>query len=169
MKMGETDFLRQMIQTTREYRDRVLKEIDDSGLIDLSFRPSTGMSSLGWLLAHQGAVYDFSLNVLLLDRPPSRPELFKEYVPGTTGDWKRTALEEMLSYYDASEGALIDWIQSQKSSDLDAVIDRENIPKFFCGMSVREVLCNLFAHLNRHTGHLEALRRDFLMKTNHQI
>jgi len=167
--MGDVEFVEQIIQTTREYRDRALKAIEESGLSDLSFRPSTGMSSLGWLLAHQAAVYDFSLNSLLLGQSPSRPDLFQKYIPGTSGDWDGTTLEEIHAYFNAGEQAFIDWIKNQTKSDLELVIDRENIPKFFRGMTIREILTNLFAHLNRHTGHLESLGRDWVARKDHQI
>ena len=83
--MGEIEFVQKMVQTTREYRDRVLKTIIESGLEDLSFRPSTGMSSMGWLLTHQAAVYDFSLNMLIKGQSAAKPELLQSHIPGTSG------------------------------------------------------------------------------------
>lgn len=167
--MGEIESIRRMVQTTREYRNRALEEIAECGLQDLSFRPSTGMSSLGWLLTHQAAVYDFSLNILIKGQSPLKPDLFQSHTPGTSGDWIGNSLDSIQEYYDLAEGAFLDWVGTEMESDLDRVLTDEKIPKFFQGMTIRILLTHLFAHLNRHTGHLEAMRRDYLSSPNYHI
>jgi hypothetical protein len=90
------------------------------------------------------------------------PELFELYKPGTAGDWADTPLSEIQEYFDATEANLLDWVKKAKPTDFERVIEKG--PSFFVGMSCREVLTNGFTHLNYHTGHLTALRRDW-MKT----
>lgn len=167
--MGEIEFIRHMVQTTRDYRERVLKTITESGLEDLSFRPSTGMSSMGWLLTHQAGVYDFSLNMLVKGQPATKPELLMSHTPGTSGDWTGIPLESIKEYYDIAEHSFLEWVETEMSGDLERVLTGDKIPQYFRGMTVRILLTHLFSHLNRHTGHLEALGRDFLAKTNHHI
>lgn len=160
--MGELDFIRDSANSTRKWRDLNLDKMEKEGLTDLSYRPSTGMSSLGWLLAHQGAVYDFSLNVLIKRDTPSNPELFKEYVPGTSGDWTGLSLKKIHEYYDDSEQQFLEWAEQASPDDMTRVIKEGEAPTFFVGMTVREVITSMFAHLNHHNGHLSALVRDWL-------
>ena len=161
--------IHQLAKTTRQWRERALKGIFEIGQTDLSYRPSTGMSSLGWLIAHQAAVYDFSLNHLLLSQPPIKPELFKAHLPGTTGDWSGTTLEEMNQYYDECEAAFLSWVDKSKPADFERIIDGDKIPQFFQGMTVLEVISNLFIHLNHHNGHLSAIKGDLLIKHDTHI
>lgn len=167
--MEEKRMIKQMALTTRKWRDRILQEIEDTGRMDLAYRPSTGMSSLGWLIAHQAAVYDFSLNRLIQSASPLNPKLFKDHLPGTSGEWLGTPLEEMYQYYDLCEGAFITWIENVAPSEFDRVIDSDDIPKFFRGMTVREVISYMFAHLNHHNGHLSAIKGDILTKRSIHI
>ncbi|MFW9849497.1 MAG: DinB family protein [Candidatus Thorarchaeota archaeon] len=167
--MGEKELIRQLAKTTRQWRERALKDILESGQSDLSYRPSSGMSSIGWLIAHQAAVYDFSLNMLLQKKSPINPDLFKAHVPGTTGDWSGVSLDEMNVYYDECESALLDWVDNCESSEFERVIDGEDIPKFFRGMTVLEIFSNMFVHLNHHNGHLSSISGDVQARHDVQI
>ncbi|MHA1577034.1 MAG: DinB family protein [Candidatus Thorarchaeota archaeon] len=168
--MVNADIFRDLANHTRKWRDRVLKQTFECGCTDLSFRPSTGMASLGWLIAHQAAVFDFSLSVLIKNEEPLNPDLFWKYVPGTPGDWDGvTTLEAMHEYYDSSEKALFEWLENAEPSDMSRVHDGERVPKFFAGMTIQEAICNLFVHMNYHNGHLESLRRDWLRQKSIDI
>lgn len=160
--MGELDFIRDSARSTKKWRDMNLEKMNEAGVIDLSYRPRTGMSSLGWVLAHQAAVYDFSLNVLILQREASNPELFKKHIPGTSGDWTGLSLEKIHEYYNDSERQFLDWAEQASPDDMTRVIKEGHAPPFFVGMTVREVITYMFAHLNYHNGHLSALLRDWL-------
>lgn len=148
-------------KSVRTWRDMEIRLISKSGCDDLSYRPRTGMSSYGWVLAHQAAIYDFSLNMLIKQGPPQYPELFKLYSPGTTGEWMETPLTEIQEYYDASEKNLFEWAENADSTDFEKVIAEGTAPSFFVGMTHREVIANAFTHLNYHTGHLTAIRKDW--------
>ncbi|MHA1906583.1 MAG: DinB family protein [Candidatus Thorarchaeota archaeon] len=160
--------IKQLVKTTREWRERALNDILNSGKT-LSYRPSTGMSSLGWLIAHQAAVYDFSLNHLLKSGSPINPELFKAHLPGTSGDYSGTSLEEMNQYYDECEYAFLEWLDNTKPDDFELIIDGERIPKYFRGMSVLEIVSNLIIHLNHHNGHLSSIKGDMMTRRDTQI
>ncbi|MHA2149757.1 MAG: DinB family protein [Candidatus Thorarchaeota archaeon] len=147
-------------KSVRKWRDMEIKLLSEAGCDDLSFRPQTGMSSFGWVLAHQAAIYDFSVNMLIEQEPPMDPELFKLYQPGTTGEWMGTPLSEIQKYYDTTEENLVDWVKKAKPADFDRVIEEGNAPSFFVGMTCRE-LTSAFTHLNYHTGHLTAIRKDW--------
>ena len=148
-------------ESVRKWRDMEIRLLSEAGCDDLSFRPQTGMSSFGWVLAHQAAIYDFSVNMLIEQGSPMNPELFKLYQPGTAGEWVGTPLSEIQEYYDATEANLLDWVKKAKPADFERVIEEGTAPSFFVGMSYREVLTSAFTHLNYHTGHLTAIRRDF--------
>ncbi|MHA2206456.1 MAG: DinB family protein [Candidatus Thorarchaeota archaeon] len=163
--MSELNMVKSLVKTTREWRERALDSFLECDGLDLSYKPSTGMSSAGWLLAHQAAVYDFSLNVLIRNNPPSNPKLFQFYIPGTSGDWMDTPLDEIAEYYSSGENDFLNWFENIPLQELDNIIDREEVPKFFQGMTLWEVIGNMFCHINRHTGHLNSLRRDWLSKT----
>ena len=162
--MGDLDFIKESARSARKWRDMNLEKMNEEGLTDLSYRPRTGMSSLGWILAHQGAVYDFSLNVLILRGQASNPNLFKKHIPGTSGDWTGITLEDTHKYYDDSEKQFLDWAESATPDDMTRRIEEGEAPDFFVGMTVREVITYMFAHLNYHTGHLSAILRDWLAK-----
>lgn len=149
-------------KSVRKWREMEIKLLTEAGCDDFCFRPSSGMSSFGWLLAHQAAIYDFSVNMLIEQGPPMNPEMFELYRPGTAGDWADTPVSEIQEYFDATEANLLDWVKKAKPADFERVIEKG--PSFFVGMTNREALTNAFTHLNYHTGHLAALRRDW-MKT----
>ncbi len=161
MVSHEFEIIKEMAYATRSWRDRALERNVKEGLTDLSYRPESGMSSLGWLLAHQGAVYDFSLNTLILRRKPSNPSFFQKHLPGTDGSWDSTPLEDIMNYYDSTEQDFLNWVETAPDEEMNRVIDEEGIPQFFRGMTVRRAISYLFAHLNHHNGHLDALRRDW--------
>jgi hypothetical protein len=118
------------------------------------------MSAFGWVLAHQAAIYDFSINMLIEQGPPMNPELFELYQPGTKGEWVGTSLEDIQEYYDKTEANLLDWVKKAKPTDFDRIIEEGTAPSFFVGMTCREVLTSAFTHLNYHTGHLTAIRKE---------
>lgn len=160
--MGAFEFIRDSVNTTRKWRDMTLKKMKKEGLADLSYRPRTGMSSLGWLLAHQAAVYDFTLNVLIRQGMASNPELFEKYIPGTSGDWNGIPLTKIHEYYDDSEKQFLNWAEQASPEEMTRLIKEGEAPDFFVGMTIREVITYMFAHLNHHNGHLSALVRDWL-------
>jgi uncharacterized damage-inducible protein DinB len=147
--------------STRKWRDMEIRLLDEAGCDDLSYRPTTGMSSLGWVLAHQAAVYDFSLNMLIKNGPPKNPKLFGLYTPGTSGEWDGTTREEINEYYDSCESDFLDYISKAGETDLERIIQEGKAPSFFVGMTVREVITSAFTHLDYHTGHLTAIRKDW--------
>ena len=147
--------------STRKWRDMEMHLLDEAGCIELSYRPTTGMSSLGWVLAHQAAVYDFSLNMLIKEGPPKNPRLFGLYTPGTSGDWSGTTKEEIKEYYDSCESDFLEYIGNANEDELERKIQEGKAPSFFVGMTVREVITSAFTHLDYHTGHLTAIRKDW--------
>jgi hypothetical protein len=147
-------------KSVRQWREMELKLLKEAGCDDFSYRPKTGMSSLGWILAHQAAIYDFSINMLIEQGPPMNSKMFELYRPGTSGDWAGTPLSEIQEYFDATEANLLDWIKKAEPTDFEQVI--EEGPSFFIDMTNREAITNAFTHLNYHTGHLAALRRDWI-------
>jgi uncharacterized damage-inducible protein DinB len=157
----DTEIFQLLAKATRKWREMELRLLTEAGCIDLSYRPTTGMSSLGWVLAHQAAIYDFSLNMLIKQGPPKNQELFKLYTPGTSGDWEGTPLKQIEDYYDSSERDLLEWIEVASEEELERRIEKGKAPSFFVGQTVREVLTNAFTHLDYHTGHLTAIRRDW--------
>ena len=146
--------------STRKWREMEIRLIDETGNTDLSYHPKTGMSSLGWVLAHQASVFDFSLNMLIKASSPKRPDLFKLYTPGTAGDWGGTSLEEIMEYYDSGERDLLEFTRTASEDDLEKRIPEGKAPSFFVGMTVREVITNIFTHINYHTGHLASIRKE---------
>jgi uncharacterized damage-inducible protein DinB len=166
--MKDTETLKAAMITTRTWRQMEVGLLDKTGCKDLSYRPRSGMSSIGWVLAHQAAVYDYTLNVLIKQASPQNSELFQQYTPGTSGDWNGTSPEEIQAYFESSERALLEWIERAKEVDLERVINDNTVPSFFFGMTVREVLMNTFTHLSYHTGHLTAIRRDWIALQNDQ-
>lgn len=160
--MTDTGTIKIAFEATRKWREMEKRLLDEAGCIDFSYRPRSGMSALGWVLAHQAAVYDYSLNILIKQGSPKNLDLFKIYTPGTSGDWLGTPRDEIQTYYQEVENDLLEWLKSATESELDRVITNKSTPSFFQGMTVREVLMNTVAHLNYHTGHLTAIRRDWL-------
>lgn len=157
MRTNVADFIEAMMNRTKAWRKRAVEDIEKTKHAALSYRPKSGMSSVGWLLAHQGAIYDFSLNVVILGSSPRRPELFSQYIPGTSGDWTGLPKDEIEEYYESGEKDLHAWVCSASDDDLKRVITGEGIPLTFHGMKVIDFIANMFVHLNHHNGHLNAI------------
>ena len=164
MEMNLAYLVRSLAAYTRAWREKAARELREEGCTDLSFRPSSGMSSLGWLLAHQAVVYDFTLNVLIKGESPERPDLFNKYTPGTDGDWADTPLEEIEAYYDSTERAFLACSAQASAEEISRVLEGTSIPEYFRGMRVVDVIANAFVHLNHHNGHLSAIRGDWGQK-----
>ena len=162
--MSDIDFVRSGLKASRTWRNLILSRCKDIGLEDLSYRPRTGMSAFGWILAHQAAVFDFSLNVLIKKQDLANKQLFDLYRPGTDGSWVGTELDEINAYYDSGEFSVIEWIESASNIDFEEIIEEGTAPKFFVGMTIRDVITNMFSHLSFHSGQLESLRRDWLQQ-----
>ena len=158
--MSDIQNTRISAKSVRKWREMEIRLLTDAGC-DLSYRPRNGMSAFGWVLAHQAAIYDFSINMLIEQGPPMNPEMFKLYQPGTTGDYPGTPLAEIQAYYDKTEAHLLEWVEKAKPEDFERVIEEGTAPSFFVGMTCREVLTSAFTHLNYHTGHLAAIRKDW--------
>ncbi|MFW9926634.1 MAG: DinB family protein [Candidatus Thorarchaeota archaeon] len=159
--MSDIQDIQLAAKSVRKWRDMEIHLLSKAGCDDLSYRPRNGMSAFGWILAHQAAIYDFSVNMLIEQGSPMNPEMFKLYQPGTSGDWMGTPLSEIQKYYDETEANMLEWARTATSADFDRVIEKGTAPSFFVGMSCREVLTNGFTHMNYHTGHLTAIRRDW--------
>ncbi len=164
--MNDLEYFQLAAKSTRTWREMEMRLLDESGCNDLSYRPCTGMSALGWVLAHQASIFDFSLNMLIKGGNPKNSELFKLYTPGTSGDWAGTTREEIKEYYDSGERDLLNWIENASESELETKIEAGNAPSFFVGMTIREVLTSTFTHLNYHSGHLTAIRKDWEKQHN---
>ena len=164
--MTSIDMIKDLAKVSRQWRDNELKRLEEAGCTNYSHKPRSGMSSVGWVLAHQAAIFDFSLNMLIKGGPPENPDMFKKYTPGTSGDWDGTSLATIQQYYDDNESALLKWVESASDEDLKRILKGENIPEYFRGMSVQEVIISAFVHLNYHTGHLSAIRRDWSVVTD---
>jgi len=121
------------------------------------------MSAMGWLLAHQAAVYDFVLNMLIRGNPPKNPDFFYSYRGDSsdTGDWKGTPLKEIEDYYDSTEGDFIYWIENTPVEELNRRLDETCISPYHRGMRTIDVISDMFAHLNHHNGHLSAINGDW--------
>ncbi|MGY5873980.1 MAG: DinB family protein [Candidatus Thorarchaeota archaeon] len=159
--MKDVELFRLAANSTRKWREMEIHLLEEAGCDNLSYRPKTGMSSLGWVLAHQASVFDFSLNVLIKAGPPKNPNLFKLYIPGTSGDWAGTTRGEIKEYYDSGECKLLEYIGSASEADIVRTIEEGKAPSFFVGMTIREVVTSAFTHIDYHTGHLTAIRKDW--------
>ncbi len=160
--MSEVDFIKTTALCAREWRDRVLGELTESGCTDLSYRPKSGMSSMGWVLAHQATVLDFTLNGLIKRGSLKNPEMGNVYAPGTSGASDGTLVEEIHEYYDSGEYEFLEWVGKATPDDLARVIQEGEAPAFFVGMAIRKLIATMFAHINYHTGHLQAIHKDWL-------
>jgi len=158
--MNDIENTRISANSVRKWRDMEIRLLTEAGC-NLSYKPKNGMSAFGWVLAHQAAIYDFSINMLIEQGPPMNPELFELYQPGTTGDWEGTSLADIQEYYNTTETNLLDWVKNAKPADFDRKIEKGTAPSFFVGMTCREVLTSAFTHLNYHTGHLTAIRKEW--------
>jgi hypothetical protein len=161
----DNEFVQDSVNNVRAWREKEISKMTESGLVDLSYRPKSEMSSLGWVLAHQAAIYDFTLNFVIrgLKKGHSRfAEIYENYLPGTSGNWDGTEILRIQEYYDFCEQAFLDWSKNASSDDFARIIDEESIPKFFVGKTVRQVITDMFCHLNYHSGHLTAIHRDWI-------
>ncbi len=167
--MYVTDFVKSMVDSTRTLRERAFRSLLKNACDDLSYHPSTGMSSIGWLLAHQAAVYDFVLNMLIRGNPPKNPGLFETYgggSPSDTGDWIGTPLQEIEAYYDSSEKDFIIWIECASIEELNRKLDDSCISQYHQDMRIIDAISDMFAHLNHHNGHLNAIIGDWRWQKN---
>jgi len=163
MKMNVADLVRSLAASTRAWREYALSCLQEEGCADLSYRPRSGMSSLGWVLAHQGAAYDYALNMLLKGNPPKHPELFYKYRGDSEdpGDWAGTSLQEINDYYDSTEKDFLEWAEQISDEGLNIVLDGPEVPQYFKGKRVIDVIAFTFTHLNHHNGHLSAIKEDW--------
>jgi uncharacterized damage-inducible protein DinB len=166
IKMYVGDLVKSLAATTRAWRERAFRNLQEEGCSDLSYRPRSGMSSIGWLLAHQAAAYDYTLNMLIKGKPPKRPDLFYSYRGDSSdkGDWARTSLQEINDYYDTTEKDLLIWFEQASDDELNRILEGTNIPLYYQGMRVIDAVADTFAHLNHHNGHLSAIKGDWCRK-----
>ena len=159
--MTEKLLIKDAIRHLDSWRRAELSQIAASGLTDLSYRPRSGMSSLGWVLAHQVSVFDFTLNGVIKRTTLMYPDLFRSYKPGTNGEWNGVSLERIQEYQKSCEETFLHWVESVNSNELSRVIEDKTLPSFFVGKTVRQVIMDMVCHINTHTGHLGAIRRDW--------
>ncbi len=159
--MNDNELFQLAANSTRKWRDMEIRLLEEAGCDDLSYRPTTGMASPGWVLGHQAAVFDFTLNVLIKQGSPKNEKLAKLYIPGTSGDWVGTSRDEIRDYYDSGERELLEWIETASEPELERVIEEGKAPSFFVGSTVRQVISNTFTHLDYHSGHLTAIRKEW--------
>ncbi|MFX1368889.1 MAG: DinB family protein [Promethearchaeota archaeon] len=166
--MNVTELIKSLAASTRDWREYALRNLQEEGCTDLSYRPKSGMSALGWVLAHQGAAYDFALNMLLKGDSPKYPDLFHKYRGDSEdpGDWSGHSLQEINDYYDLAEKDFIEWVEQRSNEDLNSVLEGSGIPQFFNGMRVIDVIAFTFTHLNHHNGHLSAIKGDWCKQQN---
>jgi len=155
--------IKSFVITTRAWRERLFHNLQDQGCKDLSHRPKSGMSSVGWLLGHQGAAYDYTLNMLIKGKSPKNPDMFYAYVGDSTdnGDWKGNSLEEINGYFTSVETDFLTWFEQVSDKELNRILEGPETPQFFQGMRVLEAITHMFVHLNYHNGHLSAIKGDW--------
>ena len=161
--MEITDVIKSLVKATRAWRERAVHDLQECGCGDLSYRPCTGMSAFGWLLAHQGAAYDYTLNMLIKGGAPKYPDLFYLYRGNSSdsGDWKGTPIEEINEYFDSAERDFLTWFEKASDQELSRVLDGAETPGYYRGKQVMEAITDMFAHLNHHNGHLNAIKNDW--------
>ena len=161
--MDVADLIKSLASTTRAWRERALQNLQEEGCSDLSYRPRSGMSSIGWLLAHQAAAYDYTLNMLIKGEPPKNPNLFFAYRGDSSdkGDWKGTSLQEINDYYDLTEKDLLAWFEQASEKELNRILEGPGTPQYYQGKRVIDAIADTFAHLNHHNGHLSAIKGDW--------
>ncbi|MFX1484684.1 MAG: DinB family protein [Promethearchaeota archaeon] len=162
-EMIAIEFVKSMAASTRAWRERTFHQLQAEGCVNLSYRPYTGMSALGWLLAHQAAAYDYILNMLIKGTEPKNPELFYQYRGDSAdpGEWVGTSLEEINDYFDSAEKDLLTYVGDASNEELSRVLQGDDIPQYFQGMRVTDAIADMFAHLNHHNGHLSAIKGDW--------
>ena len=133
--MNISVLVKSLAASTRNWRERALRSLQEEGCSDLSYRPRSGMSSVGWLLAHQAAAYDYTLNILLKGNPPKHPNLFYKYRGDSddSGEWSGQSLQEINDYYDSSENDFITWVEQASDKQLNRILEGPNIPQYFQG------------------------------------
>ena len=168
MKMHVVDLIEGMIASTRAWRERAFHNLQENGCNDLSYRPRSGMSSIGWLLAHQAAAYDWTLNMLIKGNPPKNPDLFYSYRGDSEdkGDWAGTSLQEINDYYDSIESDFLTYIKRASDNEFNRILEGPNTPQYYHGMRVIEAIADTFAHLNHHNGYLSAISIDWHRQEN---
>jgi hypothetical protein len=124
------------------------------------------MSSIGWILVHQAAAYDWTLNMLIKGNPPKNPDLFYSYRGDAEdkGEWTGNPLQEINDYYDSIESDFLAWFEQASDNELNRILEGANTPQYYHGMRVIEAIADTFAHLNHHNGHLSAIRGDWCRK-----
>ena len=163
MTLEVVELMHSMAQRTRVWRERAIKGYQKFGSDDLGYRPDSGMSSFGWLLAHQAAVYDYSLNVLIKGGSPKNPDLFKMHTPGTDGDWTGVSLKDIEDYYTSSEEDLLAYVRDANDEQL-VLVPEHDMPEPFRGMRVIDLIANTFVHLGHHNGHLNTIVQELTKK-----
>jgi hypothetical protein len=158
------EFVQSMAKRTRIWRERAIKGFQEHGGDNLGYRPASGMSSFGWLLAHQAAVYDYSLNVLILGKPPKSPELFRKHVPGTDGEWTGISKHEIEDYYTSGEEDILAYTKDATDEQL-LLVPEHDMPAPFKGIRVVDLLANTFVHMGHHIGHLNTIVQELEKKT----
>ena len=160
--MEVKDVIRSLAKATRSWRERVVDDLIERGCNNLSYRPCTGMSAFGWLLAHQGAAYDYTLNMLIKGGSPKHPDLFYSYRGDSSdnGDWKGTPIDEINAYFDSVETDFLSWLENVSMDELGRVLEGSDIPDYYRGKRVMDAITDMFAHLNHHNGHLNAIKID---------
>ncbi|MFW9919604.1 MAG: DinB family protein [Candidatus Thorarchaeota archaeon] len=163
--MSSVDFIKSIAKFTRVLRERALQRLQDNGCTDLSYRPATGMSSIGWLLVHQAVVYDFVLNILIKGTDLKYPELFDMYggSHNDQGDWLGTSLA-LEAYYDSAEGDFLFWADNTSEEEMYRRLDESCPSGYHRNMRVIDVISDMFAHLNHHNGHLGAINGDWCIQ-----
>jgi hypothetical protein len=161
--MNIVDFVKSLASSTGAWRERALQSLMENGCEDLSYRPRTGMSAFGWLLAHQAAAYDYTLNILIKEGEPKNPNLFYAYRGDSSddGNWKGTSLEEINDYYNLVESEFLKYFEQASDVELSRVLEGDNTPDYYQGKRVIDAITDMFAHLNHHNGHLSAIKGDW--------
>jgi hypothetical protein len=161
--MDVKELVTSLATSTRVWRERALRELQEKGCSDLSYRPCTGMSSLGWLLAHQGAAYDYNLNMLIRGGAPKYPDMFYSYRGDSTdnGEWKGTSLDEINDYFNTTERDFLEWLENASAEELNRKFEGPKISQYYNGKRVIDAIADMFAHLNHHNGHLNAIKSDW--------
>ncbi len=157
------ELVKSLAASTRAWRERVFRNLQEKGCSDLSYRPKTGMSSMGWLLAHQAAAYDYTLNMLIKGKPPKNPDLFYSYRGDSSdkGDWKGTSVQEINDYFDSAEQDFLTWFEHASEEELRRILKGTDVPQYYQGMRVIDAIADTFVHLNHHNGHLSAIKGDW--------
>ncbi len=158
------EFVQSMANRTRLWRERAIKSYRELGHENLGYRPDSGMSSFGWLLAHQAAVYDYSLNSLILGISPKNLEIFRSHTPGTDGNWTGLSVEAIEEYYATSEAALLEYVKDATDEQL-LTIPEHDMPAAFKGMRIIDLIANTFAHIGHHNGHLNSIVQELDRKS----